>query len=134
MSALDPPQPLGIRGYCYKISPRCLITKPHAFCVINSLSLSTMRIDAWSYIGSILVGIVVIIYNSKCETCIFIQLHMHVLVNGLIVAYYSYYCSDKGVINDIGSTCLLGKISPICNGVYTEKVWFIRSCGDREKR
>ena len=59
---------------------------------------------------------------------------MHVFVDGLIVAYESHFLNDKSVINDIDSKCLLGKVSPICHRVYTEKVWFIRSCGNRERR
>ena len=32
------------------------------------------------------------------------------------------------MVHDIDSRCLLGKVSPIFHAVYTEKVWFIRSC------
>ena len=59
---------------------------------------------------------------------------MHVIVDGLIVANESRSFSDEGIVNEIASRCLLGIISPISHGVYTEKVWFIRSRGDREKR
>ena len=72
---------------------------------------------------------IILIYNSKSKSCIFIWLQIRVIIDWLIVADESSYFSDYNSINDIDSPCLLSKVSSLCPWVLTEKVRFIRSCG-----